>query len=105
MLTEILKDEVLQEKRSPSELEEFLVACFQEADTLDPLQMKSVISNADLGLTRLQIHSILAEAEYDEEGCANYVKFAPKAAELMYRMLDMDAQLERYEAICALTEA
>ena len=32
------------------------------------------------------------------------MKFAPKAADLIYRMLDMDAQMERYEAIQALTE-
>ena len=109
MLTEILKDELLMEKRSPSELEVFLLQMFQEADgagmgTLDPLALKDVLRNCDFGLTRLQIHSILAEGDYDEEGQCNYMKFAPKAADLIYRMLDMDAQMERYEAIQALTE-
>ena len=109
MLTEILKDELLMEKRSPSELEVFLLQMFQEADgagmgTLDPLALKDVLRNCDFGLTRLQIHSILADGEYDEEGQCNYMKFAPKAADLIYRMLDMDAQMERYEAIQALTE-
>ena len=60
------------EKRSPSELEVFLVQMFQEADgagmgTLDPIAMKDVLRNCAFGLTRLQIHSILAEGEYDEE--------------------------------------
>merc|ERR1719231_156350 len=32
MLTEILKDELLNEKRQPTELEEFLVAIWAEAD-------------------------------------------------------------------------
>ena len=73
MLTEILKDELLQEKRTPTELETFLVQIFSEADidgagALSPLAMKEVIKSADFGLTRLQIHSVLAEAEYDEDG-------------------------------------
>jgi len=108
MLTEILKDELLQEKRSPSELELFLVEIFGQSDIegegrLSPLQMKEIIKGADFGLTRLQIHSVLGEAEYDEEGMANYIKFAPKAAEMIYRLLDMDAQIERAEQIQHLT--
>lgn len=104
MLTEILKDELLQEKRSPTELEQFLVQLFSEADVegigaLSPLAMKEVIKGADFGLTRLQIHSVLAEAEYDEDGMSDYRKFAPKAAEMIYRLLDMDTQIERAEAI------
>jgi Ca2+-binding EF-hand superfamily protein len=107
MLTEILKDELLQEKRSPSELEVFLVQRFSEVDAeglgrMSPLMLKDVIRGADLGLTRLQIHSILAEAEYDEEGMADYIKFAPKASELIYRMLDVDMQIERAEAVQGL---
>lgn len=107
MLTEILKDELLREKRSPSELEEFLVAIFSDADTtgegrLDPLALKAVLKDADFGLTRLQLHSVLAEAEYDEFGQADYRALAPKAAELIYRLLDPDAQMEKFEAIQAL---
>ena len=107
MLTEILKDELLSEKRTPTELETFLVAIWEEADvegtgSLDPLTLKNVLRGADLGLTRLQIHSVLAEAEYDEEGLADYVKFAATASELIYRMCDMDAQIERAEAVQGL---
>lgn len=108
MLTEILKDELLQEKRTPTELETFLVQIFSEADidgagALSPLAMKEVIKSADFGLTRLQIHSVLAEAEYDEDGLADYRKFSAKAAEMIYRLLDMDTQIERAEAIQNLT--
>lgn len=107
MLTEILKDELLSEKKEPSELEEFLKELFAQADVeglgkLNPLTLKDVIRGADLGLTRVQIHSILAEAEYDEEGLADYVKFAATASELIYRMCDMDAQIERAEAVQGL---
>ena len=107
MLTEILKDELLMEKRQPSELEAFLLDCFAQADVdqvgrLNPLALKDTIRSCDLGLTRLQIHSVLAEASYDESGFAEYAPFAKTAAELIYRMLDMDAQIERAEAVQGL---
>jgi len=110
MLTEILKDELLKEKQSPSELEEFLKDVWSEADTeqqgaLGPLVLQQTLRQCELGLTRLQIHSILADAEYDEDGMANYMKFAPKAADLIYRLLDPDAQLERRKAIEAMSDA
>merc|ERR1712070_354185 len=65
MLTEILKDEMLAEKRSPSELEVFLMDIFSEADVeqtgmLNALQMREVLRSADFGLSRLQIHSVLS---------------------------------------------
>lgn len=108
MLTEILKDELLQEKRTPTELEVFLTQVFAEADyeqvgMLSPMQIREVLRSADLGLSRLQIHSVLAEAEVDDAGMIMYSKYAPKAAEFIYRVLDMDAQLERKEAIDRLT--
>jgi len=106
MLTEILKSELLQEKRTPSELEEFLIAIWGEADQaqggLNAVALKQVLVNADFGLNRLQLHSILAEGEFDEMGFCDYVKLAPIAAELIYRMLDPDAQMERYNAIDAV---
>ncbi len=107
MLCEILKDELLKESRSPTELEEFLLALFAEADeaqsgALDPITMREVLRSADLGLTRLQIHSLLAEGEYDADGLCGYKKFAAKASEMIYRMLDLDAQIERAEAVGAL---
>jgi len=107
MLTEILKDEVLQKKRSPSELEVFLAQAWAASDpegsgVVDAMELKACLKRCDLGLTRLQIHSILAEADYDDEGFTEYQKFAPKAAELIYRMLDMDSQMQKAEAVQAL---
>ena len=104
MLTEILKDELLKEKQSPSELELFLKEIWAQADveengTLSPLVLQSTLRQADLGLTRLQIHSLLADAEYDEDGMCNYMKFAGAAADLIYRLLDPEAQYERRKAI------
>lgn len=110
MLVEILKDEFLQDKRQPSDLEVFLVDMFRQADfsgegVLDPIQMKKVLLECDFGLTKLQTHSILSQAEYDEDGFANYSKFAATAAELIYRMLDPESQMQKFEQVQALESA
>lgn len=107
MLTEILKDELLENKRDPSELEVLVMQACAEKDaartgTLDAITMKDMLRSLDLGLTRLQIHSILAEASYDEEGMCTYRKFIPTASELIYKMLDMDYQRERNENLKSL---
>ena len=107
MLTEILKDEMLQERRTPSQLETFLIEVWSSGDAeglgcIDALALKDLLKKADLGLTRLQIHSVLAEAEYDEQGMADYRKFAPHAAELVYRLLDMDTQVQKAEMVKGL---
>jgi len=108
MLVELLKDELLKGKQ-PSELEVYLVQLWSNADmdgsgTLGVHELRDMLRSADFGLTRLQIHTILAEAEYDEQGKADYVKFAPVASNMIYSMLDVDTQLERHAAIQSLTE-
>merc|ERR1719230_1367833 len=67
MLVELLKDELLKGKQ-PTELEEYLTALFANADAdetgrLGVHEMRDLLRSADFGLTRLQIHTILAEAE------------------------------------------
>jgi len=107
MLVELLKDELLKGKQ-PSELEEYLVTLFANADVnesgfLGVHELRDLLRSADFGLTRLQIHTILAEAEYNEDGKADYTKFAPTAAKMIYSMLDVDTQLERHAAVQTLT--
>ncbi|KAL1504356.1 hypothetical protein AB1Y20_010762 [Prymnesium parvum] len=108
MLVELLKDELLDTKK-PSELEEYLTSLFADADReetglLGMHELRDLLRSADLGLTRLQIHTILAEAEYDDDGVADYLKFVPAAAKMIYSMLDVESQLERRQAIQMLTE-
>jgi len=122
MLTEILKDEYLTEARQPSELENFFLQCCAGADEalagmdlrtaaeqmglleaikqagggkIDPFGLKQVIMHMDLGMNRMQVHSVLAAANYSEDGDVDYVQFAPTASEMIVRMLDVEAQLER----------
>eukprot|EP00908_Phaeocystis_cordata_P000638 Transcript_10700.p2 GENE.Transcript_10700~~Transcript_10700.p2 ORF type:complete len:440 (-),score=241.63 Transcript_10700:83-1402(-) len=108
ILVEILKDELLQAQRTPTELEEYLVAKFSGADPgatglLSTGAMRDVLQAAELGLTRLQIVAVVAEAPTDAEGGIDYTAFAPTAAELLHRMLDIEAMRER-EATYATIE-
>ena len=68
---------------------------FSGTGVLSAIDLKRGLEAADFGMTRLQIHSVLAEADYDEEGCCNYSTFAKTAADLIYRILDSEAQMER----------
>ena len=62
ILTEILKEELLQASKPPSELEEYLVAIYGGMDdgsgNLKLSQMRDGLRQADFGLTRLQIHTV-----------------------------------------------
>merc|ERR1719181_972187 len=56
MLTEIMKDSLLNQQRPTSELQQFLDEICMEVDAagtgaLDALQLKEVLRSADLGLT------------------------------------------------------
>ncbi|KAJ1627192.1 hypothetical protein T492DRAFT_1026734 [Pavlovales sp. CCMP2436] len=108
ILVEILKDELLASQKTASQLEEFLLDVMSSTDPagsgmLSPVAIKDLIRLADFGLTRLQIHTVLAEAEEDEEGMVAYAAFAPVAADLIYRLLDSEAQASKLEAVRALT--
>jgi len=108
MCVELLKDK-LKKATPPSELQEQLTTSFAKADQqktgqLGVTELHDLIQSADFGLSRLQIHSIVAEVECDGEGYADYVNFAPVAAKMIYSMLDVETQLERHAAVQQLTK-
>ena len=108
ILTEILKEELLQEaKKQPNELEEYLVAVCSSFDEsqeykLTLQQMRDALRQCDFGLTRLQIHTVLAEAEEDEDGYVDYAAFAAKMSDMIYRLLDPEAMYDRHMAVTTL---
>ena len=109
ILVEILKDELLQAQRNPGEMEQYLLSQFSGADTesvgkLKVAELRDALRIADLGLTRLQILTVVSEAAQDEEGNVDYQDFAPKAANLCHALLDWEVQRERQVAIQQLTE-
>lgn len=103
MLIEITAANLL-EQREPSELEHFLKEVWKEADSteygrLHIMDLKSRLWDADLGLTRVQLHSICSTAEPDEEEMVDYNAFAQQAANMIYRILDEDAKNERAQSV------
>jgi len=103
ILVEIVKGQVL-EQRSPSELETFLIAIWERMDgermgRLPVSALSQALRTADLGLNKIQVHSVVGEAPVEEDGCADYYSFAPKAAIIVGRLLDRAAQAERADAV------
>lgn len=103
---QVMKDDLLRSKHTPTELETYLLDLWGMSDAsgegrLPAPHLSSMLRQADLGLSRVQLHSVMGEAgeATDEDGMVDYHRFAPKAAEIVYRLLDLDAQIERMEAI------
>ena len=91
------------------EAEEFFVALFSNADTdgsghLKLNDIKHLIAQADLGLSRVQISALMSEAKRDpKDSKVDYRKFAPVAAQMVSSIInfqnaeDQAIQRERRE--------
>uniref|UniRef100_A0A7S2MDC7 EF-hand domain-containing protein n=1 Tax=Haptolina brevifila TaxID=156173 RepID=A0A7S2MDC7_9EUKA len=107
ILAEMVKEQMF--RRAPDELEDFVLAVWQDADQqssgrLPVSVLSQALRSADLGLNRVQVHSVVGEAPVDDDGYADYVSFAPKAAGIIARLLNVDAQQQRYEAVQKIEE-
>jgi len=99
LLVEIMKTELMQ-AQPPSEVENELRKLFGGADPegsgkIPMSTLRDLIKSADFGLTRLQIHMVLAEAVEDMEGYVKYESYVPAMAGLISRLLDVEAAKER----------
>lgn len=108
ILVEILREEIVASQKSPTQLEEYLMDLMSASDPdgsglLPASTIKDVLRAADFGLTRLQIHTVLAEAEEGDDGLVEYAAFAPLAADLIYRLLDSAAQADKIDVRAAAT--
>jgi len=90
---QLLVELTAQEWMAPSQDEEdlkqdILTACRkedpEECGVLSYDKLQEVLYKADLGLTLLQICSILSEAEEIADGRLDYVKFAPRCAFMVH---------------------
>jgi len=73
---------------STEEMENYLQSVFEQADVngdgfLDHTEFKSLLRNADLGLTDENVKRVLAEADEDEDGFINYHEFVPVAVQVL----------------------
>lgn len=96
VLVQIVAQDVAQEK-VPSEerqVAEFLSDLFVQADVdrrgrLHRSLLRDLLRTAELGLTRIQIHAIMGEAEEDADGSVDYATFARRAATMIASLVDI----------------
>ena len=110
ILTKILREELVDALRPPTELEAGLYALFSEHDAekggvLPLATLRDLVKTADLGLTRLQIHTVLAEAEENADGLVSYATFAHRASSVIYKLLDPKMMKERKAALAGAAAA
>ena len=94
-------------KRTADDFQQMLLDGFaaEDPDSNGTLTVKQArhaltkMSRAELGLTKLQVMTLLSEASVNGKGEFNYVEFVPTCARMVDRMLDTVAQEERVEAI------
>merc|ERR1712085_15986 len=122
LLSKLTEMKIFQLQTQNDELNTFLSQIFQahEADNAgaDPNRedgmikaedAKGLLHKAELGLTRLQIYSVLQAADVHDNGYLNYMQFLPKAVSMMRSMLsfeaDLASQVETREQIAAVQAA
>lgn len=79
------------------EARQFFEALFSSADVdgagrLQRGQLGRLLVEADLGLTRVQIHAMLSEAILDDEGRADWADFAGKCAIMLSSVINFEEQ-------------
>jgi len=87
LLVEMTAQEWMAPDQDEKDLEEKILSLF-ESETSDSRfqnhHVQRVLHKADLGLTLVQICSILSEAEEDDAGLIDITEFAPKAAFMIH---------------------
>lgn len=110
ILVERFKYMVMQNQslRSDDALESALIEEFAKEDREDAQGFISVekirralqrLSDDVIGLTKLQILSVVSAAEVDQFGKVDYVQFAPVAAGIIWKLVDSSQQQLRVFAI------
>mmetsp|Transcript_12555 Transcript_12555/g.34323 ORF Transcript_12555/g.34323 Transcript_12555/m.34323 type:complete len:457 (-) Transcript_12555:138-1508(-) len=90
-----------------SELREFFLAVFHQADPEDtgrlrPYELQDLIRQADLGLTTVQISALMSEAVVDEDGLVRYEAFANDVASVIASIIDVQMSQEKAEKLAEL---
>eukprot|EP00898_Chlorokybus_atmophyticus_P006085 jgi/Chlat1/6478/Chrsp45S06056 len=108
MANRMMESEVLDSEDALSTLllDEFRKAARPGEVTLQQREAKRVLqelSREHLGLTRLQVLMVMAEAEPDDNGEVRYVEFAGSAARVIRGMLGAGAESEHARALAVET--
>lgn len=102
LLVEIVSQE-FETASTPSneaEMKEFFTHLFSSGDVegrglLPPHDLAELLRRADLGLTSVQISSLLAEAVVDDDGLVDYNVFAQDAAAIVAALIDVQTNQEK----------
>jgi len=119
ILVERFKDDVLAEAalQSPDALTQMLLEEFEAKErSVDGIvsgkmpmqavkQALTVLSQEMLGLSKLQITSIMSEAKMGDGKMVDYMIFAPTASRMIYSMIDLSSQALRVDAIAKISES
>lgn len=103
ILTEMVADEMSAVPPQEAEMSAYFSDLFTKAaGDSQQLHFRDVIKllkDADLGLTLVQIHSIMSDADRDSKGMVNYEKLASTAAGLVVSLLNIELQSGRAEKV------
>merc|ERR1711924_115090 len=99
----MVSDSLVEAPQEEEELRQFFVDLFSSAaDSNGMLSHKQVIhllKQADLGLTRIQIHAIMSEADEDEDANCEMESLSASVAGMIYNLVNVQMQQERAEKL------
>ncbi|DBA02406.1 TPA: hypothetical protein N0F65_007225 [Lagenidium giganteum] len=97
LLKEVFTGGVVELPNDQDSLTQYLVEVFASGDTegtglLSVGELTRLFRAADIGLTRLQIITVMAEAQEDKSGFVNYEKFAAHVAGMVLVLVSFESQ-------------
>lgn len=98
IMREMVKAKVVQEQKQPDELSQFLIACCQEFDIegtgyLKEQKLAKALREADLGLTKFQIMTVVGQAESGAHGIQYEPFMLDQASTMIGKMLESDSEM------------
>ena len=99
IMREMIKNQILAVNREPDELAEFLIMCCQEYDVdstgyLKEQKLAKALREADLGLTKFQILSVVGEASAGPNGIEYEAFLADTASPMISKIMTNDEALQ-----------
>jgi len=99
LLVELVAGDVATVPQDENDLRDFFLELFggsaDEDGKLPHTLAIQLISDADLGLTRVQIHAIMSEAEEDEDGKIHHVQLAQAMSGMVLSLVNVQVQQDR----------
>lgn len=108
LLVQLVADDISTVPQEEEELKAYFLDLFTSAADDDNMLGHSEIINlvveADLGLTRVQIHAIMSESEEDENGNINVIQLSSAMAGMVLSLVNVQMQQDRAAKLSNLRE-